>query len=434
MGDPALVGVDNREVLLRLGVALCIGLFIGLEREYSHADREDLVPAGFRTFGLIGLLGAVCCYLGLLLSPWVLPAALVVLGALLLAAYLEARDARAQAAPHAGVGLTTEVSALLTFGLGALAMHGDLSTAGVIAVATTLVLSAKKRLHGFVHALGEQDMVATIKFAVITFIILPILPDHWFGPYQAFNLHRTWLMVVLIAGIGFLGYVLTKVIGAERGIPLSGLVGGLASSTAVTLSSARRSKTDENLSEPLALGVILACTVMVPRVALVTAAISPQVAVTMVPTFVAMLVGSLVMIIIQAQNLKKQLPTDDTHQTQHTNPFDLEPALKFAVAFAVITFLVRAAKSANATGGIYAVSGLSGLVDADAAAVSLAQQTLSGLDLHLAARGVALSMIVNNLFKGAMAYGTGSKLLGKRVFLGLAVVAGIGAVVAFTMT
>jgi uncharacterized membrane protein (DUF4010 family) len=288
-----------------------------------------------------------------------------------------------------------------------------------------------------VKALGQQDMVATMKFAVITFIILPILPNTPFGPYDAFNAHKTWMLVILISGISFLGYVLSKLIGADKGIPLSGFVGGLVSSTAVTVSSAKRSKTAEALSEPLALGIVLACAVMVPRVALVVGAINGPLALHMWPTYVAMLLASVVNIYVVYRIMKRHPVVEGEHQTEQTNPFELQPALKFALVFAVITFLVRAAQSAGATGGIYAVSALSGLIDADAAAVSLAEQAKAGagsLPIHVAAQGVALAMIVNSLVKAFLAWSLGSRLTGKLVITAMVVVAVVGTVIAFSLT
>jgi uncharacterized membrane protein (DUF4010 family) len=313
-------------------------------------------------------------------------------------------------------------------------MESHVRVAGTCAVAVAVVLGAKKPLHDLVKAMGQQDMVATLKFAVITFIVLPILPNQAFGPYSAFNAHKTWLLVCLIAGIGFLGYVLTKVIGAEKGIPLTGLVGGLASSTAVTVSSAKRSKLEAVLSEPLALGVVLACTVMVPRVALIIAAINAPLLLTLWPTLVAMLLASLVAIVLLYQQMKAHPQTEGQYQTEHTNPFELQPALKFAAAFAIITFLVKAAEHFGSSGGIYVVSGLSGLVDADAAAVSLAEQAKSGLAAHVAAQGVGLTLVVNSLVKGFLAWSLGSRLTGKLVVGAMILVAVVGAVVTFTLT
>ncbi|MBI5831153.1 MAG: MgtC/SapB family protein [Armatimonadetes bacterium] len=414
---------SNQEALQRLAIALCIGMFIGLEREYAQSEKEGSTT-GMRTMALISLLGAAGTYLGMIFGEtWIPAAGLLVLGAITVASYIE--SLRKRTGPG-GLGMTTEVSGLLTYALGALAMCGQLTVAGVLAVATTVVLSAKQSMHSFVHGMGQEDMVATLKFAVVTFIILPILPREAFGPYSAFNLWKTWLMVVLIAGIGFLGYALTKVIGAQRGIVVSSLVGGLASSTAVTLSNAKRSRTIESLSSPLALGIVLAGAMMVPRVALEVAAVNPALMPLCAVPMGTLLVATLACTWLMHRHLRGTQGTDEYHETQHVNPFELGPALKFAAAFAVVSLLVAIARERGASAGIYAISGVSGLAQVDAAVISLSQQAKEGLDPLLAARGIMLTIIVNTLFKGGIALWLGSRELGRRVMVPLAVIALLG--------
>ena len=181
-------------------------------------------------------------------------------------------------------------------------------------------------------------------------------------------------MVVLIAGIGFMGYALTKFIGAQRGIAVSSLVGGLASSTAVTLSNAKRSKVAISLSPPLALGVVLAGAMMVPRVALEVAAVNRGLLPLCAMPLGTMLVGTLAFTWLMNRHARDLPRIDDDHETRHVNPFELGPALKFAAAFAVVSVLVALAKQQGAAAGIYAISGISGLAQVDAAVISMAQQ------------------------------------------------------------
>jgi len=416
---------SNPEALGRLAIALCIGLFVGLEREYSQSAKETAAPAGMRTLALVSLLGGATAYLSILLSPWMLAAGYLVLGAITVASYVEALRQRTTTG---GLGVTSEIGALLTFTLGALAMTGELTVAGVLAVATTVILSAKQPLHTFVHSMGQADLVATIQFAVITFIVLPILPHKSYGPYGAFNPWTTWLMVVLIAGVGFLGYALTKFIGAERGIALSSLVGGLASSTAVTLGNAKRSRVVESLSPPLATGVVLACAMMVPRVALIVAAINRDLIVHCAVPMLSMFAGTLAFTVLMHRRSRNLPSTDEAHETQHVNPFEMGPALKFAVAFAIISFLVKWTKAVGASAGVYVISGVSGLAQVDAAVISLAQQANLDHDTVLATRGIMLTIIVNTLFKGGIAWWVGSRELGRRVLMPLTAVAILGIV------
>lgn len=426
-----LLALGPQQVLQRLALALCLGLFIGLEREYARGESKDSVPAGLRTFGLIGLLGGVSVYLGALFSPWVTVAVFVMFSGLIVAGYVEEQLARTD---RHGVGVTSEVAALLTFLLGCLAVAGQLTVAVVTAVAATVVLSAKKPLHAFVRGMGQDDLVATLKFAVVTFIVLPVLPNRAYGPLGAFNPYHTWLMVVLIAGIGFLGYALTKFIGAERGIPLTGLVGGLASSTAVTLANARRSREAPELARPLAEGVVLACTVMLPRVALIVAAIDAKLLRSVGPPLLAMLLASLASVAVLHLCARRHPQQDTGAGPHHVNPFEVAPALKFALAFALVNWLVKWAQAAHAAGGVYLASGLSGLVDADAAAVSLANQAKLGFDPSLAARGIVLALVVNTVFKGAVAASIGARELGRPVLAAMTLVAIGGGVAVFWLT
>ncbi|NUP98284.1 MAG: MgtC/SapB family protein [Armatimonadetes bacterium] len=416
------------EVLWRLAVALGIGLFIGLEREYSRGPDHHPRAAGIRTHALVGLLGAVVALLASLTSMAVLPLTLAVLALLVVASYLVTwqhhQEAEGQAGGHSGVGMTSEVVILLTFVLGALVYHGRLREAVVTAGAASLILSAKAPLHGFVAALSTADWVATMKFAVITLVILPVLPNQGYGPYEAFNPFKIWLMVVLIGGISFLGYVLTKVIGANRGIPLTGLIGGLASSTAVTLANARRSKAEPELSPPLALATVLACVVMLPRLLLIVAALHPPLVAVLAPPFAAMLVLPLA----YGLALYRRGQRREGQQAVHANPFELHSALKFAAVFAVVTFLVKWVQaSGGGQQGLYLVSFLAGLVETDAIVVAMAQQAQAvTTPLAEAARAIVLAAIANSLLKGVMAAALGSWRMAKHVLaaLVLSVVAG----------
>ena len=249
----------------RFGVALFIGMLVGLQREYvseETSQRSHGMFAGVRTFALMSLAGCVAAFIADILSnPWVFIGLVIPMGGLIIAAYYITST-------NGDMGMTTEVAAVVTILSGALCYWDQLALAVAIGVITTALLSFKLELHGFAALLTREDIVATLKFAIITAIILPVLPNDSFGPppFDVLNPYKVWLMVVLISGISFLGYVLIKLVGERQGIGLTGLLGGLVSSTAVTLSFSQRSQTENQLAKPFALAIIVAWTVMFARV------------------------------------------------------------------------------------------------------------------------------------------------------------------------
>ncbi|HMO59534.1 MAG TPA: DUF4010 domain-containing protein, partial [Roseiflexaceae bacterium] len=254
----------------RFGAAILIGMLIGLQREYAFGREGQELLAGVRTFALIGLIGCVAAFAAQELdSPFVFIVTLLVIGALIIAGYIGGLRA-------GEVGLTTEVAALVTIFCGALCFWGRLELAAALGVITTVLLSLKIEMQAFARRLTREAVRASLTFAVISLVVLPLLPNQAFAPppFDVLNPYRIWLMVVFISGISFLGYVLLNVVGAHRGIALTGLLGGLASSTAVTLSFTQRSSTNPALARSYALAILLSWTVMFVRVLVVIAAIS----------------------------------------------------------------------------------------------------------------------------------------------------------------
>ncbi|MHB1317352.1 MAG: MgtC/SapB family protein, partial [Anaerolineae bacterium] len=272
--------MDVLDLFLRFGSALAIGLLVGMQREFDKGVRTRRLFAGVRTFPLLALAGAAGGLLNLLTeSPLPLVAVLLVLGALVFWAYVtHTRSGR--------VGATTEVAAVLTILSGALCFYGEIQLAAALAVATTALLTLKPQIHGFVRHLGQDDLYAVVKFAVITAVVLPVLPNRAYGPepLDILNPFRIWLMVVFVSGISFLGYVLVKQLGPSRGVVLNGLLGGLVSSTAVTASLAQRSRQTEELAEPMALATVLSWAVSFLRVLVIIAVLNMPLALRVLPT------------------------------------------------------------------------------------------------------------------------------------------------------
>lgn len=255
--------VTTLDLFYRFGTALAIGFLIGLQREFSYkVEGEGCSFAGVRTFALLGLAGCTAALAAETAgTPALFVAVLVVIGALVVTSYVVTSRG-------GDVGTTTEVAAVITVLAGALCYWGLLQLAVAIAVATAVMLSAKLELRRFVARLRREDIVATLKFAVVTAIILPVFPNQGVGvpPFDILNPYQIWLMVVLISGIGFVGYVLIQIVGPRRGIGLTGVLGGLVSSTAVTWSLAQRSRNRERLARSLALAIVVAWSMMFARV------------------------------------------------------------------------------------------------------------------------------------------------------------------------
>jgi uncharacterized membrane protein (DUF4010 family) len=389
----------DEPLALRFAVALGLGVLIGLERE--RAKGED-GGAGVRTFALISLAGAVAGYLqeSLGLSGLAL-AIFVAVAALLVSSY-------ALTALRGDTGITTEVSALLAFALGLLCAHGQLQQAAWVAVAMALMLALKDWLHGLAQRIDAPDVEATLKFAIVTLIVLPLVPDRDYGPVplDVLNPYKIWLMVVLISGLNFMSYLLIKIVGTEHGIGLAGLLGGLASSTAVTLGFSQRSRQAGADAPALALGILLAWTVMFFRVVVMAALISGQLG-----SRLAMAMGALCLVSLGACYwLWRRRPARERGEVKAgQNPFELGEAIKFGLLFGIVVFVARAAQVYFGESGLYLAAGIAGLSDVDA--ITLAMADLARNDaqsLDVAARAIVIAALANTLVKSGLATGMGS--------------------------
>jgi uncharacterized membrane protein (DUF4010 family) len=373
---------------------------------------DDATFAGIRTFALFSLAGCTSAYLADILdTAWAFIAIMLPLGALITVAYF-IQSKRGQ------IGMTTEVAAVVTILIGALCYWDELALAVAVGVVTTALLSLKIELHGFVARFTREDILAVIKFAIITAIILPVLPNETFGPppFNVLNPYKIWLMVVLISGISFLGYILYKFFGSKKGVGLTGLLGGLASSTATTLSFSHRSKKGEQLAKPFALAITIAWTVMFVRVLVEVGAVySPLLEHLWIPLTAAGVVG-----LIFVGYLFFAPKAEDQEEVDIANPFELRPALTFGLLYAVILVVARAAHIYLSEPGIYISSIVSGVADVDAITLSMAELSRSGnLELPTAARAIILAVMANTLVKGAIVVSAGSLQLRKVMIPGI---------------
>jgi len=382
------------------GSALGLGVLIGLERERTRDGEETF--AGVRTFSLVALFGALAVYAGELSAlPWLVGLIFISVLALVAIAYHETAKA-------GQIGSTTEVSVLITFFIGCICAWGEVGIAAAITVVAMLLLALKGWLHNIAKRIESSDVEATLKFAIITLIILPLVPNTNFGPegLEVINPYKTWLMVVLIAGLNFVGYILVKVLGREHGFGLTGLLGGLVSSTAVTLGFSQRSRVEPQLTSVLALAILLAWTVMYFRVVVEVGVVNFSLAKNLVYGMLLMGVVSLVICLI----LWRRGRSSETAEVESGhNPFELGDAIKFGGLFAVVIFIASAAQVYFGDTGLYVAGALAGLTDVDAIALSMANLAQKDpASSSAAARTIVIAVISNTMVKCGMAIWLGA--------------------------
>ena len=395
------------ELAGRLGAALGLGLLVGLERQHTQRPEGESF-AGARTFALIALLAAAAFDVGTRLGqPWLPLASFAAVAALAVVSYYVTSQ-------QGDVGATTEVSALLTFVIGGLCGADQVGLAAAIAVATLLMLSVKGWTQRVAQRIEAADVEAVLKFAVITVIVLPLLPNRNYGPppLDVVNPYTVWLMVVLISGLNFASYVLVKVVGQEHGIGITGLLGGLVSSTAVTLGFSQRSRQERELAGTFTLGILVAWTVMFFRVLLIVGLIDLALARRLAPG-IGMLAA--VSLAICGWLFRRGRSDQKGKVESGSNPFELGEAIKFGLLFGIVTVLAKAAQVYLGNAGLYLAGAVAGLTDVDAIALSMAN--LAQGDHAMAgpaARAILIAVLSNTLVKTGMALFLGSPELRAR--------------------
>ena len=402
------------ETLIRFAASLGIGLLIGLERE-----RNPTAKAGVRTFALVALCGTLATVVAERLGAvWTVPLGLAAVAAMLIAAY--ARDEASEDS-----GTTTVIAALVCYLLGVLAALDEAPLAGALAIGVTALLYFKPEIEGFSTGLKRHEQVSVLQFLVVTFIVLPILPDKAYGPYAVLNPRNIWLMVVLISGIGLAGYVALRLAGERRGVLLTGILSGLVSSTAATMLYARRSRESETMQRVALTVVPLANLVPVARIAVLAAAVAPGILPTLGPVLGAALAAGLgVAALIIPRDGRSDAPFAESR-----NPAELGTALRFAALYAVV--LLAAAWLSDVAGerGLYAAALTSGLGDIDA--ISLSALNLFGdarLPAENAVIAIGLAYLSNVAFKLAVLVWF-NRMLAWRVLWPLAATVAAGAAV-----
>jgi uncharacterized membrane protein (DUF4010 family) len=412
---------------LDFAIAVLLGALVGIEREKHKRERPDTSQiGGLRTFILLALLGACAGWLSRELATfWILAAALLIIGAFVVVGYLVTRRETPQSA-----GLTTEVAAIVVFLLGAMVMYGNHEIAIGLGVVTAAVLAYKEPLHGFVEKLGWNDVFAGLRLLIATFIALPLLPDKPIDPWGALNPYELWLLVILISGLSLVGYALTRWLGPGKGTLLTGLAGGLVSSTAVTLSFAKEASDRPKQVPVLACGILIAWAVMFARVIVLVAVVNRALLEEVLIPFLAMgvVVGGFAAL-LYFRNGAAERRTQAKSDLKVTNPFSLTEAAKFAAFFAVVLVAVKIVQGNFPPDGVYAVAAIAGLTDVDAITLSMAEFAKSGVE-QVAVTAIVIAALVNTLVKCGIAFFFAGTSLGRPLLLTTAVmlVAGLAAV------
>jgi len=395
--------MDTLELLTRLGISIGLGLLVGMQRERKG---EEL--AGIRTFALLTVLGTLLAICGRqLASPWLVPAGVVALGGIMATGYFI--KARTQ---QKAVGLTTEIAALLMFGLGAYIADGDKMVAVVMGGAVFLLLYWKSVMHAFVQHMGDQDFSAIMQFVLIALVIWPVLPRERMGWYGFFNPFETWLVVVLVVGMSLIGYVLYKLVPPTASALLGGAVGGLISSTAATVSYSRRSRTDPSSAPLAAQAIMMANTVSVLRVIILLSLFAGDRVMPMVQP-VAALAGILALLSLVTFWLGRHTHAELPPQG---NPTELKAAFLFAGIYTVVKLATAWGKATVGATALYVVGGVSGLTDVDAITLSLGDSAGNHtVAVSIAWRVIVVAILANLLFKGASVMVLGNARLKKWV-------------------
>jgi uncharacterized membrane protein (DUF4010 family) len=405
----------NAVPLEQLGVSLALGLLIGLQRERTEAS-----VAGVRTFPLIAMFGTVCAILSAPFGGWVLASGLVALASLVVAANL----AKLKAGEF-DPGATTEVAAVLVFAVGALVVL-HMTAAVIVGGVIALLLQGKEPMHRAVRGIGERDFKAIMQFVLISMVILPILPNANYGPYAVLNPFKIWLMVVLIVGISLCGYVAFKLLGTRAGTLVGGVLGGLISSTATTVSFARTSRETTTGAALFATTILIASAVVFARVLVLIAAVATPAFSSLAPPLAVML-GVMTLI---AGAFYFATRRDEAQPPDPENPAELKAALIFGTLYAVIIVCVAAARDYFGHAGLYTVAAISGLVDMDAITLSTSQLVNSAqLDAPTGWRAILLASLTNIVFKTGIIAALGTRALLLRVGAMSAIALAAGALI-----
>jgi len=399
--------MDQEELFRRLAVALSIGLLIGLERGWRTREESDHQrTAGLRTFALSGLLGGVFGLLSTVSSPLVLGAGVLAFAAALTTfSYLEATAEQ-------NFSVTTVVAGILTFGLGAYATLGNETVAVAAAVAMAVLLALRETLHSWVRTITWPEIRSALMLLAMSFLLLPVLPNRPIDAWQVLNPAEIWLLAILIAAISFVGYVAVRVLGERKGIVVAAVAGGMASSTATTLSFARLAREHPKSTRLLAAGTLLAGVVMLARIVVLGGLLKPDLLATLLwPALAAACVLLLAVTVLLAGTGK----SPEAPKLEVKSPFELGTVLWLATLIAAIMLIAKLLAGSVGNAGLFVLAAVSGIADVDALTLSMAR--LAGLQVSVgsAASAILIAAGVNTASKAGIAAFVGGAGLGRIV-------------------
>jgi uncharacterized membrane protein (DUF4010 family) len=405
-----------------IAVAALAGLAVGIEREWSgHASGPHARFAGVRTFLVLGLLAGVAGWLhetGRVVVAFVLLAGGV---SLAVAAYVVAARHDAE-----GIEGTTEAAALAVLALGAAAGMGYLTLAAGATAVIVLALQEKTRIHGAIRMIGEQELRAGFQFAVLALVILPLLPAGPYGPLGGIRPRALWIVVLLFSGMDFVGYIARRAVGDAMGYGVTGLLGGMVSSTVVSLRFSQLSRTEPDAARPLGIGVLGACTMLFPRVLLVSLVLSPPMALRLLPYLIPPFLAGTALVLVPL--LRSRVQSAATPITGQRSPLRLASAIKMTLAFQVVLMVIYLVQQQFGTGGVLWSAGLVGLSDMDALTLAMARLTGPVEPAVIAAKAVAIGTIANAVLKLGLTVVLGTAAFRRVASWGLVILAVVGGV------
>jgi uncharacterized membrane protein (DUF4010 family) len=404
---------NGLEYLPAFVTSLAVGLLVGVERERSPAAK-----AGVRTFALVSMLGTLLALLSEKMgSPWILASGIIAVGAMILSAYMDDEQ-------DEDPGTTTQAALLLCLCLGAIIWYGYSTLAIMLAITTTVLLHFKPELQTMTKSLSRRDLQSILQFAVLSFIILPVLPDTDFGPYQTLNPYQTWWMVVLISGLSLAGYVALRIVGQRYGAPLLGFVGGMASSTATTLVYARYGR-NSAMSGLAVVVIVIANLVVLIRLSVLAGVVAPGILPQLLPVLASGLVLGAAGAFYWWRSMSR---VGDLPMPEIKNPTEIKVALSFGAMYAVVLLAAAWLSDIAGSRGLYLLAFASGLTDVDAMSLSSLHLFKQGkLLADQAVLAIAIAYLSNLAFKFGLLAFLGGRVVAQRAALGMgAAAAGIG--------
>ncbi|HWQ21087.1 MAG TPA: MgtC/SapB family protein [Methanotrichaceae archaeon] len=392
-------------------ISMLIGALVGTERQRRLVEAKVLGVAGLRTFTLISLLGTLSAYIAQRYDPNILVVAFGSMAVLVGFGYYAAAS-RARGI----IDFTSAVAAVLTFALGVLCISQDsIQLAVALAVLITWVLATRKITHHYVEEISETDILDTLKMAIVALVIYPLLPDETLDPFNVLNPRRIWLMVVLVSLIGYAGYLLMRMLGTQRGLSLTGFLGGLVSSTAVTTTMASQVRSDRSLTASSAFATVIASCTMFPRMLFIVLVVNRDLVLLILPSMGLMALTGIVLAYVLLWKNNYAGPADEHKDVVLKDPFRLIPALTFGAFFAIILLASKIGSIYFGNAGAYAAGVISGLADVDAITLSMATLANTAIAPGIAATSIVLAAMTNTMVKLIIAYLLGTREFGNKV-------------------